>query len=55
MIDTSTKKLKMVEYNTVASSFGNLSERIRKAQNFMVERYRDDLEFNYPVEDITDP
>jgi len=41
MVDCETGDLKMVEYNTIAASFGNLSERIRKNQIDLMEKYQD--------------
>jgi hypothetical protein len=43
MVDLTTETLKMVEFNTIAASFGNLSERIRKSQVDLMEKYSNDF------------
>jgi len=42
----------MVEYNTIASSFGNLSERIRKLQSSLLAQHAPFLSLNYPLSDL---
>lgn len=54
MVDVETESLKMVEFNTIAASFGNLSERIRKSQVDLMEKYSNDFQFNYPLEQLLD-
>lgn len=47
MIDSPTNKLKLVEYNTIASSLSSLSERVRTIQNYILDKYTDSLTLNY--------
>jgi hypothetical protein len=39
-----------VEYNTIASSMGVLSEKVAQMQNHIMEKYADQLELNYKFE-----
>jgi len=39
MLDCMQKKLQMVEYNTIASSFGVLSDKLNSLQRYMYKKY----------------
>ena len=47
MIDQPTSTLKLVEYNTIASSFGCLSNKVHRMHKYINNKYGEDLEFNY--------
>ncbi len=47
MIDAPTDQLKLVEYNTIASSLSSLSERVRTIQNYILDKYSDSFNLNY--------
>ena len=49
MIDEPTRKIKLVEYNTVAVGFLCLSEGVKQMQRYVVEKYGDLLPLNYGV------
>lgn len=47
MIDQPTRELKLVEYNTIASSFGCLSQKVRNLHHYLADKYAPELKFNY--------
>ena len=47
MIDWPNNEPKLVEYNTIASSFGVLSQKVKECQQYIREKYEDDINFNY--------
>lgn len=49
MLDAPTDSLKLVEYNTIASSLSSLCERVRTVQNYIMDKYSDDssISINY--------
>jgi hypothetical protein len=49
MLDAPTDKLKLVEYNTIASSLSSLCERVRTIQNYIMDKYLDEesISINY--------
>jgi glutathione synthase len=47
MIDKETDFLKLVEYNTVASSFGCLCQKVKEMQTYLVDKYGPRLELSY--------
>ena len=47
MIDGPSDQLKLVEYNTIASSLSSLSERVRTIQTYILDKYSDSLTLNY--------
>ena len=46
MIDWPCDKPKLVEYNTIASSFGVLSQRVEQAQLYIRDKY-DHIKYAY--------
>ena len=51
MIDQPTHSIKLVEYNTIASSFGCLSNKVREMHSYVLGKYGDRLPLNYGVTD----
>ena len=49
MIDQPTRELKLVEYNTIASSFGCLSQKVRNLHHYLADKYAPELKFNYKL------
>ena len=47
MIDEPTRSLKLVEYNTIASSFCPLSNQVNKMHKYVMEKYGARVPFNY--------
>lgn len=47
MIDKFTNALKLVEYNTIASSFGCLCQKVTEVQNYIRDKYEGDIQYNY--------
>jgi len=47
MLDAPTNQLKLVEYNTIASSLSSLCERVRSIQNYILDKYSENLTLNY--------
>ena len=47
MIDIPTQSLKLVEYNSIASSFGCLSNKVHSMHEYVRSKYGKDLYFNY--------
>lgn len=47
MIDQPTHSIKLVEYNTIASSFGCLSNKVREMHSYVLQKYQDRLPLNY--------
>jgi len=41
MIDKETYQLKLVEYNTIASSFGCLAQKVGEIQAYIKDKYSD--------------
>lgn len=50
MIDQPTHSIKLVEYNTIASSFGCLSQKVREMHRYVLAKYGSDLALNYGLE-----
>ena len=50
MIDQPTHSIKLVEYNTIASSFGCLSNKVHQMHSYILGKYGDRLSLNYGVE-----
>ena len=50
MVDTKSQGLKLVEYNTIASSMGNLQSRISEIHRYLADKYGHQFESNYPLE-----
>ena len=50
MIDQPTHTIKLVEYNTIASSFGCLSNKVREMHSYVLSKYGDQLALNYGIE-----
>ena len=51
MVDIPTDTLKLVEYNTIASSFGPLSQKVGELQNYISKKYLGKP--NYQKSDLT--
>lgn len=47
MIDWPSNEPKLVEYNTIASSFGVLSHKVRRCQKYVRDKYEEDINYNY--------
>ncbi len=47
MIDQPTHSIKLVEYNTIASSFCGLADKVSKTHSYVLEKYGDALALNY--------
>ena len=47
MYDMPTQTIKLVEYNTIASSFGCLSQKVKYMHEYVRAKYEDNLNFNY--------
>ncbi|TNV79883.1 hypothetical protein FGO68_gene7423 [Halteria grandinella] len=47
MIDAPTNSLKLVEYNTIASSLSSHCQNVKKIQQLIRQKYGDRLSFNY--------
>lgn len=47
MIDVPSNSVKMVEYNTIASSFGILSQKVLEVQDYIRNKYGKDLNYCY--------
>ena len=54
MIDQPTHSIKLVEYNTIASSFGCLSNKVREMHSYVLQKYRDRLSLNYGLAEDAD-
>ena len=52
MIDQPNNDVKLVEYNTIASSFGILTQKVGIMQRYIKEKYGDEIHQNYDF--ITD-
>ena len=50
MFDQPTNSIKLVEYNTIACSFGCLSKKVKDMQNYIFNKYGDKLPFNYGLQ-----
>jgi hypothetical protein len=49
MIEESTLDIKLVEYNTIASSFGCLKNQVNKLQTYVRDKYEDcPIKYNIP-------
>lgn len=51
MLDAPTNSLKLVEYNTIASSLSSHCQRVREVQSYILDKYSDKLSLNYTKED----
>ena len=51
MIDVPSNSVKLVEYNTIASSFGVLSQNVKEVQAYIRQKYGDS-ELNYKYDQI---
>ena len=47
MLDAPTGKPILVEYNTIASSFGILSQKVGQVQEYIKTKYSDDIKINH--------
>ena len=47
MIDQPSNSVKLVEYNTIASSFGVLSQKVKFVQEYLRHKYEGQIEYNY--------
>jgi len=47
MIDQPSNSPKLVEYNTIASSFGVLCQRVNKMQGYINMKYKNDIQMGY--------
>ena len=47
MIDQPSNSIKLVEYNTIASSFGILSQKVGVLQNHIKVKYGDQIDYKY--------
>ena len=47
MIDVPSNSVKLVEYNTIASGMGPLSEKVKVVQQYIKQKYGDRLKYNY--------
>lgn len=47
MIDQPNNDVKLVEYNTIASSFGILTQKVGIIQKYIKEKYGDEIQQNY--------
>jgi glutathione synthase len=54
MIDVLTNKIKLVEYNTIASSFGPLSQTVSIIQDYVYNKYFSEADMNYTPVDLTE-
>ena len=52
MIDQPTHQMKLVEYNTIASSFGCLSSKVSHMHKYILQKYGSDVNFNYDHSDL---
>ena len=50
MIDQPTHQIKLVEFNTIACSFGCLSNKVREMHSYVLEKYHSAVSLNYGVE-----
>ena len=55
MIHKPTNELKLVEYNTIASSMGCLCQRLSEIHAYIMRKYSDKLHFNYEQNEETAP
>ena len=46
MVDRESQELKMVEYNTVATSLGCLCQRVREIQDIILKKYNPPLNYS---------
>lgn len=47
--------MKLVEYNTIACSFGCLSQKVRELQDYICDKYSSEMKFNYKMPSKTFP
>ena len=47
MLDMPTSSIKLVEYNTIASSFGCLSHKVSEMHEYVRSKYEDELMMNH--------
>ena len=50
MLDAPSNSLKLVEYNTIASSLSSHCQQVRKLQSYILDKYSDLLTLNYSQE-----
>ena len=50
MIDQPTRSLKLVEYNTVASSFCCLANKVNEVHKYVMDKYGSLLPLNYDMD-----
>ena len=43
MLDKFSRKFKLVEYNTIACSFGCLSQKVKNLQEYIIDKYKKKL------------
>ena len=55
MLDQFSREFKLVEYNTIACSFGCLSQKVKNLQEYIVDKYKQVLKLNYafPMKPLT--
>lgn len=49
MLDTVSHEMKLVEYNTIACSFGCLSQKVKELQDYICDKYAPEMNFNYKM------
>lgn len=54
MIDWSTRALKLVEFNTVATGFCCMSNKVQNMHAYILAKYGDSLKLNYGLEAASD-
>ena len=54
MLDAPKNALKLVEYNTIASSLSSHCQRVREVQSYILDKYSDKLSLNYSNEEQDD-
>ena len=47
MIDQPSNSIKLVEYNTIASSFGILSQKVQQIQKYVKTKYGDKIQYQH--------
>lgn len=47
MIDWKSDSPKLVEYNTIASSFGILSQKVLQVHKYIKEKYSSEIKYNF--------
>ena len=49
MLDMISRQMKLVEYNTIACSFGCLSQKVKELQEYICDKYSSTMSFNYKM------